>query len=106
MNDAAKQPSVRWFSELGMDDLDQVGGKNASLGEMVANLTDLGVSVPDGFATTAWAFHRFMTTDGLDDRIVERMKGLDTDDTRALAAAGKEIRGLIVEQAFPDRLED
>ena len=75
MNDAAKQPSVRWFSELGMDDLDQVGGKNASLGEMVANLTDLGVSVPDGFATTAEAFHRFMTTDGLADRIVERLEG-------------------------------
>ena len=63
MNDSAREPSVRWFSELGMDDLDQVGGKNASLGEMVANLTDLGVSVPDGFATTAEAFHRF-----LDDR--------------------------------------
>jgi pyruvate,water dikinase len=97
---------VRWFSDLGMDDLDQVGGKNASLGEMVANLTDLGVSVPDGFATTAEAFHRFMTTDGLADRIVGRLEGLDTDDTRELAAAGKEIRAWIVEQEFPDGLED
>ncbi len=103
---ASTAPSVRWFADLGMDDLDQVGGKNASLGEMVANLTELGVSVPDGFATTAEAFRRFLETDDLGGRIVERIKGLDTDDTRALSAAGKEVRGWIVEQGFPDGLED
>ncbi len=98
-------PAVRWFSELGMSDLDQVGGKNASLGEMVSQLADLGVSVPDGFATTAEAFGRFLEAGGLGERIVERMKGLDVDDTRALAQAGKEIRGWINEHDFPDDLE-
>ena len=105
-----RQPSVRWFSDLGMDDLDQVGGKNSSLGEMVSHLADLGVSVPDGFATTAEAFRRFLETpqegQSLADRIVGRIEGLDTDDTRALAAAGKEVRGWITEQGFPDGLED
>ena len=101
-----RKPSVRWFSDLGMDDLDEVGGKNASLGEMVSHLTDLGVSVPDGFATTAEAFRRFLETDDLAGRIVTRIEGLDTDDTRALAEAGKEVRGWITEQGFPDGLED
>ena len=90
-------PEVHWFEELGIADVPRVGGKNASLGEMVSHLTDLGVSVPDGFATTAAAFHRFLTTDDLAGRIAERIEGLDTDDTRALAEAGKEIRGWIVE---------
>ncbi|WP_030483556.1 phosphoenolpyruvate synthase [Nocardioides aequoreus] len=98
-------PAVRWFSELGMSDLDQVGGKNASLGEMVSQLADLGVSVPDGFATTAEAFGRFLEAGGLGERIVERMKDLDVDDTRALAEAGKQIRGWINEHDFPDDLE-
>jgi pyruvate,water dikinase len=101
-----RKPSVRWLSDLGMDDLDEVGGKNASLGEMVSHLTDLGVSVPDGFATTAEAFRRFLEADDLGGRIVERIEGLDTDDTRALAAAGKEVRGWITDQGFPDGLED
>ena len=98
-------PAVRWFSELGMSDLDQVGGKNASLGEMVSQLADLGVSVPDGFATTAEAFGRFLEAGDLGARIVERMKGLDVDDTRALAEAGKEIRGWINDHDFPDDLD-
>jgi pyruvate,water dikinase len=102
MTEAA--PLVRWFSDLGMDDLDQVGGKNASLGEMVSNLADLGVRVPDGFATTSDAFHRFLEAGGLRERIAERIKDLDTDDTRALAEAGKEVRGWIVEQPFPEDL--
>ena len=99
-------PSVRWFSDLGMDDLDQVGGKNASLGEMVSHLTDLGVKVPNGFATTAAAFHRFLEAGDLAGRIASRIKGLDTEDTRALAEAGREVRGWIVGQDFPDGLED
>ena len=56
--------NVRWFSDLGMTDLEQVGGKNASLGEMISNLADLGVRVPDGFATTSDAYHRFIGDTG------------------------------------------
>ena len=97
--------NVRWFAELGLGDLEQVGGKNASLGEMVSHLTDLGVRVPDGFATTAEAFHRFIGETGLRERIADLLRDLDTDDTRALAATGKEIREAVVAQPFPEDLE-
>ncbi|MCH1865896.1 phosphoenolpyruvate synthase [Nocardioides sp. CFH 31398] len=97
--------NIRWFSELGMDDIDQVGGKNASLGEMVSNLADLGVRVPDGFATTSSAYHRFIGETGLAEQISGLLDGLDTDDVRRLAEVGKEIRGLVVAQEFPDDLE-
>ncbi len=102
MNDS---PNVRWFSTLGMADLDQVGGKNASLGEMVSHLTDLGVRVPDGFATTSAAFHRFIGDTGLVERIAGLLDGLDTDDVRRLAEVGREIREAVVAQPFPDDLE-
>jgi pyruvate, water dikinase len=105
MTDQTQDPNVRWFSELGIDDLDQVGGKNASLGEMVSHLTDLGVSVPDGFATTAGAFARFLDYDDLAGRIKERMLDRDIEDTRALAEAGKQIRAWINEHPYPDDLE-
>ena len=105
MTDQTQDSNVRWFSELGIDDLDQVGGKNASLGEMVSHLTDLGVSVPDGFATTAGAFARFLDYDDLAGRIKERMLDLDIEDTRALAEAGKQIRAWINEHPYPDDLE-
>ena len=97
--------NVRWFSELGMADLEQVGGKNASLGEMVSNLAELGVQVPDGFATTADAYHRFIGDTGLAERITGLLDGLDTDDVRRLAEVGKEIRDAVVEQPFPADLE-
>ncbi len=97
--------SIRWFSGLGMKDLDQVGGKNASLGEMVSNLTSLGVHVPDGFATTADAYREFLGGTGLAERIDARLADLDTDDTVALAEAGQEIRDLVVAQPFPAQLE-
>ena len=97
--------NIRWYSELGMGDLDQVGGKNASLGEMISNLADLGVSVPDGFATTSDAYRRFLGETGLADRIDERLRDLDTEDTKALAAVGKEIRDLVIAQPFPEDLE-
>ena len=103
---ADQLPRVRWFADLGMGDLEQVGGKNASLGEMVAHLTELGVSVPNGFATTSDAFHRFIEAGGLGERIVQRLKSLDTEDTRELAKAGQEIRGWITDQACPDGFED
>ncbi|PWW24161.1 phosphoenolpyruvate synthase [Geodermatophilus normandii] len=97
--------NVRWFAELGLGDLEVVGGKNASLGEMISNLADAGVSVPDGFATTAAAYQRFLGDTGLAQRIGDRLRTLDTDDVRALAAAGREIRQAVVEQPFPPALE-
>ena len=105
MSSTPAQSNVRWFAELGLGDLEQVGGKNASLGEMVSHLTDLGVRVPDGFATTAEAFHRFIGETGLRERIADLLRDLDTDDTRALAATGKEIREAVVGQPFPEDLE-
>src|SRR5918993_144753 len=97
--------NVRWFAELGLGDLEVVGGKNSSLGEMISNLADAGVSVPDGFATTAAAYQRFLGDTGLAARINDRLRGLDTDDVRALAAAGREIRREVVEQPFPPAVE-
>ncbi|WP_148616010.1 phosphoenolpyruvate synthase [Nocardioides rubriscoriae] len=97
--------NVRWFSEIGLGDLEQVGGKNASLGEMVSHLTDLGVRVPDGFATTAEAYHRFIGETGLAERIAGLLEDLDTDDVRRLAEVGKEIREAVVLQDFPADLE-
>ena len=106
-SDAAidRSTNVRWFSELGLADLEQVGGKNSSLGEMISNLSGLGVRVPDGFATTAEAYRRFIGDTGLAERISSRLSGLDTDDVQALAAAGKEIREAVVTQPFPPDLE-
>ncbi len=96
---------VRWFSELGMDDLDEVGGKNASLGEMVSHLAGLGVNVPDGFATTAQAYHHFIGDTGLAEEISGLLDDLDTDDTRRLAEVGRQIRESVVARDFPEDLE-
>ncbi|MGM7778889.1 phosphoenolpyruvate synthase [Arthrobacter sp. KNU-44] len=94
---------ILWFSELGLKDLDRVGGKNASLGEMVRNLTSAGVQVPDGFATTADAYRNFLADSGLDQKIADRLVGLDTDDVTALASAGQDIRSMMRETPFlPD----
>ncbi|MGP5385985.1 phosphoenolpyruvate synthase [Brachybacterium tyrofermentans] len=97
--------SIQWFSELGLADLDQVGGKNASLGEMVSNLSALGVQVPDGFATSADAYREFLGATGLAERIDAQLQRLDTEDTRALAEAGRTIRQMVIEQPFPAQLE-
>src|SRR5918912_815186 len=97
--------NVRWFADLGLSDLEVVGGKNASLGEMISQLGEAGVSVPDGFATTAAAYQRFLGDTGLAAAIAERLRALDTDDVRALSAAGREIRRAVVEQPFPPALE-
>ena len=97
--------NVRWFSELGLADLEQVGGKNSSLGEMVSELAALGVRVPDGFATTAEAYRRFIGDTGLAEQISARLAGLDTDDVTELARAGREIRAAVVAQPFPADLE-
>jgi pyruvate, water dikinase len=97
--------NVVWFADIGLADLEQVGGKNSSLGEMVRNLASAGVRVPDGFATTADAYRRFIGDTGLAGKISSRLSGLDTDDVQELARAGKEIREAVVEQPFPPDLE-
>ncbi|WP_029146445.1 phosphoenolpyruvate synthase [Microbacterium luticocti] len=97
--------NVLWFHEIGMDDLAQVGGKNASLGEMVSNLADAGVRVPGGFATTADAYRAFLAHDGLADRIRSAVESLDIDDVAALARVGAQVRRWIEEQPFPSDLE-
>jgi len=97
--------NVRWFADLGLADLDQVGGKNSSLGEMIANLAGLGVRVPNGFATTADAYRRFIGDTGLADLISDELARLDTDDVQKLARAGKRIRQAVVAQPFPAELE-
>jgi pyruvate, water dikinase len=97
---------VLWLDQLRMTDLGKVGGKNASLGEMIGNLAQLGVSVPGGFATTADAFQQYLEKSGLSKRIAERLATLDVDDVDALVAGGKEIRGWIVDTALPAELEN
>ena len=97
---------IAWLHELGMQDLERVGGKNASLGEMISQLSDLGVSVPGGFATTADAFREFLAQSGLGDRIQARLAALDTEDVHALAEAGSEIRRWVTETRFQPALED
>ncbi|VXB22716.1 phosphoenolpyruvate synthase [Arthrobacter sp. 9AX] len=97
---------VLWFSDLGLTDLDQVGGKNASLGEMVRNLASAGVKVPGGFATTADAYRRFLSGTGLDTRIEGILEGLDSGDVTALALAGSQIRDLIRSTSFPAGFEE
>ena len=92
------------FENLRMTDVEAVGGKNASLGEMISNLPT-GVKVPTGFATTAHAFRQFLGFGGLDEKIQARLSSLDTDDVRQLAVVGAEIRALVEAQAFPTELE-
>jgi pyruvate,water dikinase len=94
------------FEQLRMTDVDSVGGKNASLGEMISQLAHAGVRVPGGFATTAQAFRDFLSGTGLDTRIAERLKTLNPDDVRELALAGAQIRQWIVEAPLPKQLHD
>ena len=93
------------FENLRMTDVESVGGKNASLGEMISQLPQ-GVRVPTGFATTAHAFRQFLAHDGLADRISKRLAALDTEDVRALAVAGAEIRTMVEAQPFPADLQE
>ena len=98
------EPYVIGLDQLGMSDVETVGGKNASLGEMISNLGSLGVDVPGGFATTAAAYREFLRTDGLADRIHALLETLNVDDIDALTSAGSTIRGWIAETTLPDRL--
>ena len=92
------------FENLRMTDVEAVGGKNASLGEMISQLPQ-GVRVPTGFATTAHAFREFLAYDGLADKISAKLKSLDTEDVRALAQVGAEIRAMVEAQPFPADLQ-
>ncbi len=96
---------VLWFRDLGMKDVDRVGGKNASLGEMIHHLSRAGVRVPGGFATTADAFREFLARDGLAARIKSILDKLDAEDVAALAKAGKTIRESVIKAPFPEALE-
>jgi pyruvate,water dikinase len=98
-------PTVLWFKQLGMHDVELVGGKNSSLGEMIQHLSKAGVSVPDGFATTAEAYREFLAHEGLADRINAQLSALDVDDVQTLAKTGKAIREAVIKAPFPSALE-
>ena len=95
---------IIWFNQIGIKDIDDVGGKNSSLGEMISHLSELGIKVPDGFATTATAFRDFLAQQNLDERIRVRLETLNTNDVVELVDAGAEIRQWILETPFPDSL--
>ncbi|MEC9362033.1 MAG: phosphoenolpyruvate synthase [Pseudomonadota bacterium] len=97
--------TVLWYSALGMHDVETVGGKNASLGEMIRSLAASGVSVPNGFATTADAYREFLAYENLAGRIQDMLGGLDVDDVRKLAETGSAIRAAVSAAPFPAALE-
>src|SRR5947208_2484799 len=96
---------VAWLKDLRLTDLPQVGGKNASLGEMTAALAGAGIRVPGGFATTAEAFREFLAANDIERRIADKLRSLDCDDVNALAACGKQIRSWIMDAPFPEALD-
>ncbi len=91
---------IEWFKDLGMNDVERVGGKNASLGEMINHISSLNINVPNGFATTAEAFRDFLEANQLDTRINEKLDSLDVEDVQALARAGQTIRNWVIEGEF------
>jgi pyruvate,water dikinase len=97
--------NVLWFNELNMSDVDRVGGKNASLGEMISNLANAGVNVPGGFATTASAYRSFLIDTGLKAKIDSALDALDVEDVNELARVGKQVRDWVMEQKLPESLE-
>ena len=92
------------FEQLGVNDVERVGGKNASLGEMISNLANAGVTVPGGFATTADAYREFLEQSGLNDRIHAALDKLDVDDVNALAETGAQIRQWVMDADLPPAL--
>ncbi|CAM4035663.1 phosphoenolpyruvate synthase [Vreelandella rituensis] len=96
---------ILWFDQLGMTDVERVGGKNASLGEMISNLSEVGVTVPGGFATTAHAYREFLSHEGLNERINAALSRLDVDDVKALAKVGAEIRQWVIDTPLPPTFE-
>lgn len=96
---------VIWFDKLSMNDVPVVGGKNASLGEMISNLANAGISVPGGFATTADAFTDFLSHNNLDNNINNLLKDFDVEDVDELEKIGKKIRTMVMDTPFPEKLE-
>ncbi|MDH5712121.1 MAG: phosphoenolpyruvate synthase, partial [Gammaproteobacteria bacterium] len=94
-----------WFDKVGMNDVERVGGKNASLGQMISQLGSLGVHVPNGFATTAEAYREFLSNDQLDKKIFDLLDKLDIEDISALNKAGSQIRQWIMDTPFPAKLD-
>ncbi|MCU8073044.1 phosphoenolpyruvate synthase [Shewanella sp. SM29] len=99
------QQYVLWYQELGMGDVNLVGGKNASLGEMISNLANAGVQVPGGFATTSHAFNEFLEQSGVNQKIYDILATLDVDDVNALAKVGAQIRQWVIDTPFQPALE-
>src|ERR1700678_2388911 len=99
-------PYIIPFEKLQSKDIEVVGGKNASIGEMISTLSNLGVTVPGGFATTSHAYRDFLAQDGLGARIADTLASLDVDDVERLAVVGKQIRGWMLATPFPARLQD
>jgi pyruvate, water dikinase len=97
--------TIAWFSDLSLSDLDQVGGKNASLGEMLGNLASADVRVPDGFATTADAYRQFIADSGFAEMINDELAALDTEDVEQLATVGRRIRDAMITRPLPASLE-
>ncbi|MEJ6476261.1 phosphoenolpyruvate synthase [Pseudoalteromonas piscicida] len=100
------QDYVLWYQELGMQDVPRVGGKNASLGEMISNLANAGVQVPGGFATTADAFNEFLEQSGLNEKIHSILDTLDVDDVNELAKVGAQIRQWVIDTPFQPELDN
>ena len=104
---ASKEQSlILWFEEVGITDIPFVGGKNASLGEMIQQLTPKGVNVPTGFATTAYAYRHFIKAAGIEDKLRELFAELDVENVRNLQNCGKQARSLILNTSFPQELQD
>ncbi|MBH97343.1 MAG: phosphoenolpyruvate synthase [Rhodospirillaceae bacterium] len=99
------EPYVIRFTQIGKNDISQVGGKNASLGELIQNLNKLGIRVPDGFATTAIAFTDFLQQENLDKKIISRLENLDVTNVPALTKAGADIRQMIIQTPLPNQLK-
>lgn len=97
---------IIWFDQLGMGDVDKVGGKNASLGEMISNLSKSDVKVPNGFATTAHAYREFLDANELNSQIDDLLNQIDLEDLSQLAVIGKKIRDLILNAQFPEQFEN
>ena len=95
---------VRWFDEIGIDDIPSVGGKNASLGEMYRELTDKDIKIPNGFAITADAYWHVLESAGVLEELKQTLEGLDTDDVTDLATRGKKARNLVLDAGIPDDL--
>ena len=96
---------IVWFDAVGMGDVERVGGKNASLGEMISQLTQMGVKVPNGFATTATAYRDFLHENDLNDKIRQALAALDVDDVATLAKTGSAIRQWVLDAQLPARLQ-